>query len=113
MKPEFGIHFLRQFQELLAEGGFVATYKFALLQALADLSVEVPADRDESMRLELDQIAEKFIEYYWNQARPFREEVLRQNTRGQAEIVSLVQDYRGQTEGRLGALRSDRRNLIA
>ena len=111
MKPEFGIHFLRQFQELLAEGGFVATYKFALLQALADLSVEAPADCDESMRLEVAQIAEKFMEYYWNQARPFHEEVLRQNTRGQAEIISLVQDYREQTEGRLGTLRSQPKKL--
>ncbi|MCC5865696.1 MAG: hypothetical protein JJU31_11295 [Wenzhouxiangella sp.] len=37
MNAEDGVRFLRQFQELLAEGGFVATYKFALLQVLADL----------------------------------------------------------------------------
>ena len=111
MKAEDGIRFLRQFQELLAEGGFVATYKFALLQALADLSVELPADSDGGMRLKIEQIAGKFIEYYWNQARPFREGVLRQNTKGQAEIVSLVESYRAQTEGRLGALRSQPREF--
>ena len=32
--------FLRKLQRLLAEGDFVATYKFALLNALADLSLE-------------------------------------------------------------------------
>jgi hypothetical protein len=34
------VTFLRKLQRLLEEGDFVATYKFALLQALADLSVE-------------------------------------------------------------------------
>lgn len=51
MRPEQGIRFLRQFQELLAEGGFVATYKFALMQALADLSVEHEAARGASLCL--------------------------------------------------------------
>ena len=106
MKAEDGIRFLRQFQELLAEGGFVATYKFALLQALADLSVEHASGADGSLRLPLDRIAEKFIEYYWNQARLFRDEILRQNTNGQAEVLSLVQDYRIKTDGRLGRLKN-------
>lgn len=102
MKPEAAIRFLRQFQELLAEGGFVATYKFALLQALADLSVEDPTSPDGSLRLHVEQLADKFIEYYWNQARPFRTAVLRQNTSGQAEIVTLVSAYRQVSGGRLG-----------
>jgi hypothetical protein len=34
------VEFLRKIQRLLSEGEFVATYKFALLQALVDLSVE-------------------------------------------------------------------------
>ncbi len=105
MKAENGIRFLRQFQELLAEGGFVATYKFALLQALADLSIEHDAEADGSLRLPVELIAEKFIEYYWNQARPFRDEVLRQNTKGQAEVVTLVRQYREQVDGKLGRLR--------
>ena len=105
MKPEVAIRFLRQFQELLAEGGFVATYKFALLQALADLSVEEKTAPDGSLRLHVEQLAEKFVEYYWNQARPFRDEVLRQNTRGQAEVITLVSEYRQQSNGRLGGLR--------
>lgn len=34
------IRFLLNIQRLLTEGQFTATYKFALLSALADLSVE-------------------------------------------------------------------------
>lgn len=34
------LEFLRKLQRLLAEGDFVATYKFALLNALADMSLE-------------------------------------------------------------------------
>jgi hypothetical protein len=35
-KPIGELEFLRKLQRLLAEGDFVATYKFALLNALAD-----------------------------------------------------------------------------
>lgn len=103
------VQFLRQFQELLSEGGFVATYKYALLQALADLSVEGEPAPDGSLRIPVERIAEKFIEYYWNQARPFRDEVLRQNTSGQAEVVSLIQDYRDRAGGRLARLQRSHR----
>ncbi len=106
MRPDEAIRFLRQFQELLAEGGFVATYKFALLQALADLSVEHHGAFDGSLSLHVEQIAEKFIEYYWNQARPFQQEILKQNTSGQAEVVCLVEEYREQVDGKLGRLQS-------
>ncbi len=37
--PEEQVKFLRNIQRLLAEGLFVASYKFALLHALADLAV--------------------------------------------------------------------------
>ena len=37
--PEQQLRFLRQFQRLLDEGSFVATYKFALLHAIVDLGV--------------------------------------------------------------------------
>jgi hypothetical protein len=40
------VTFLRKLQRLLEEGDFVATYKFALLQALADLSVEKDPEAD-------------------------------------------------------------------
>lgn len=89
------LEFLRKLQRLLDEGEFVATYKFALLNALADLSVEHEPARDGSLRLPVTAIAEKFIEYYWRQARPFRavEErgaVLKQNTGSQAAVVNRL-----------------------
>jgi hypothetical protein len=43
--------FLRKLQRLLAEGDFVATYKFALLNALADLSLEREPAADGSLRV--------------------------------------------------------------
>lgn len=106
MKPEEGIRFLRQFQELLAEGGFTATYKFALLQALADLSVEEPNSPDGSLRLRVEQLAEKFIEYYWNQVAPFDKGLIRQNAGRQAKVIRLVQEYRQDVGPRLVDLRS-------
>ena len=37
--PERQVYFLKQLQRVLSEGSFVASYKFALLHALADLAV--------------------------------------------------------------------------
>lgn len=42
--PAEQIRFLRNVQRLLAEGLFTATYKYALLAALADRSVELGDD---------------------------------------------------------------------
>ena len=84
------VTFLRKLQRLLEEGDFVATYKFALLQALADLSVENDAAPDGTLSISLTQIAEKFIEYYWPQARPYREGLLRHSHGKQALVVSRV-----------------------
>jgi hypothetical protein len=62
------LEFVRKLQRLLAEGDFTATYKFALLNALADLSVESEAAADGSLCVPIAAIAEKFVEYYWPQA---------------------------------------------
>ena len=42
--PEAQLQFLSKLQRLFAEGDFTATYKFALLMALADLAIELGAD---------------------------------------------------------------------
>ncbi len=65
--PEQQIEFLVKIQRLFSEGGFVATYKFALLQALADLSVEKKEFSEDSLKITTWEIAEKFIQYYWRQ----------------------------------------------
>ena len=65
--PEEQIQFLVKIQRLFSEGGFVATYKFALLQALAALSVEKSEFSEDSLKITTREIAEKFIQYYWRQ----------------------------------------------
>jgi hypothetical protein len=94
------IQFLANVQRLLKEGAFVATYKYALLMALADLSVEKGDDTGSPLNLSLSDIAEKFVYYYWRQTVPYvpptkstpsqHGMILQQNTRSQAEIVRLV-----------------------
>jgi len=92
--PEFQLAFLDYIQRLLDGGGFVATYKFALLAALADLSVEKGDDSDASLPLHADDIARKFIQYYARQTVPYpakaEQRILHQNTGKQARIVNLV-----------------------
>ncbi len=92
------LQFLRNLQQLLDEGVFVATYKHALLQSLADLAIEREPDEDGSMRLPVVTIAEKFIHYYWRQSAPYRgpDGVLRQNAGGQAAIINYVADARAE-----------------
>lgn len=95
MKPEFQLAFLAKLQRLFAEGDFTATYKFALLIALADLSVEVGRDDNEPLRLPYRSIGLKFIQLYWQQAAPFTgQEVLVQNLGTQAAVVSAITEYR-------------------
>lgn len=81
-------------QRLLDEGLFVASYKFALLLSLADLSIEKGDDSGSPLELSTNHIAAKFIQYYWRQAIPYTASdlagVLQQNTGKQAAIVNLV-----------------------
>ncbi len=114
MTADSEIRFLRRLQRLLEEGQFTSTYKFALLQALADLSVERDADLDGSLRLPIAAIAEKFIEYYWRQLPPFRADAgaasagtLLQNTDRQAAILQLLAHARSRYDGMLAAARQD------
>ncbi|TKC98174.1 HNH endonuclease [Polyangium fumosum] len=109
------VKFLLQLQTLLAQGGFVATYKFALLLALADISVEKGDDSGASMRVSIEAIAEKFVDYYWRQAMPYqglgakKAAVLRQNTDRQAAIIRAIEEIRSRCEGSLPRARNDRR----
>lgn len=94
-RPVSELELLLKLQRILDEGDFVATYKFALLNALADISVESDVARGRSLEVPLSTIAEKFIEYYWMQSRPYRAidgraVVLKQNTGGQAAIINAV-----------------------
>jgi hypothetical protein len=94
--PEKQVQFLRNVQRLLAEGSFVASYKFALLHALADLAVLKGEDSGAPLELTTREIAAKFIELYWRQCRPFQVGgataglVLQQNTGSQAAIIAQI-----------------------
>jgi 5-methylcytosine-specific restriction endonuclease McrA len=108
------IRFLQQIQQLFDEGSFVATYKYALLLALADLSVEIGDDSGDALDVPLTAIAEKFIQYYWPQARPYPDttpaSVLYQNTGRQAAIVNYIADAQTVRGHSLAKLRNDQRN---
>jgi hypothetical protein len=69
--PEEQVQFLWNIQRLLAEGLFVASYKFALVHALADLAVLKGDDSGAPLEIETKDIAAKFVELYWRQSRPF------------------------------------------
>ena len=93
--PEEQLQFFHKIQRLLDEGSFTSTYKYALLIALADLSVEKGSDSSDRLTLTKSEIAEKFIQMYWRQAKTFpssaeEDQVLFQNNKGQITIVSKI-----------------------
>lgn len=105
---EHQLIFLKNLQRLLTEGQFVATYKYALLLALADIAVESGDDSGNALTISTMQIAEKFIQYYWRQVVPYvprndptAGQVLRQNTGDQAAIIRQVIQVRRQFDDSL------------
>lgn len=99
--PEAQLLFLTKLQRLFAEGDFTATYKFALLITLADLSVELGADDGCDLVLTNRQIGERFIGLYWQHSLPYSSGhpsnapgVLVQNNGVQAAVVSAVSTFR-------------------
>ena len=108
------MQFLVRLQRLLHEGSFVATYKFALLLALADVCVESGDDTGDTMTVATSALAERFIRYYWRQVVPYvtagaaaHDGVLLQNTATQAAIVIAVQRAHDAHGGSLTRLRAD------
>lgn len=103
---------LERIQDLLRDSRYTTTYKFAVLHALCDLSLELaPGER----RLALDRLAERTIELYWQQVVPFHPPgsrasiALRMATGGRAAAVTLVDRMHAKHDGRLsGARRSGR-----
>jgi HNH endonuclease len=84
---------------LLDQGRFTSTYKYAVLLSMVDLCLENPKpDGSAPDILTTAQIAEKIVEVYWPHTSPFAGEsktkILAQNTGGQAEIVSAITRFR-------------------
>lgn len=88
------LRFLQHLQRLFEDGDFVATYKFALLMALAEIAVEKPLT-DGPLPIDMTAIGEKFAELYWPQTVPYASGIstshpgiLLQNQGKQAAIVN-------------------------
>jgi 5-methylcytosine-specific restriction endonuclease McrA len=85
---------------LLAGGQFSSSYKFAVLLGLMDLCIEHSArDGAAPTSVSTRQLAERVLELYWPHTVPFEPasgSLLRQNNRGQAEIVTLIRRFREQ-----------------
>ena len=95
--------FLAKIQRLLSEGDFVSTYKYALLMALTDVAVERGQDDGSVLDITTRQLAERFVQLYWQQAAPYRAtevsgngSVLFQNGGSQAAVVSAIAEFRAQ-----------------
>ncbi|WP_368485677.1 S24 family peptidase [Pseudoalteromonas sp. SD03] len=91
------LDFIAYIQRMLVEGDFSATYKFALLHALADVCVERPLQSEQSeLVIELPTLADKLITLYWHHAMPFPSEhtgesaLLLQNTGAQSKVISVL-----------------------
>lgn len=92
---DFQIDFLRNLQWLLESSSYNTTYKFALIIALSNLSIESGISDQRSLTLSYEQIAEQFIALYWRQTMPFSAEdsssVLSQTVnRGQIKVINSI-----------------------
>lgn len=91
------LEFLGNLQRILNEGSFVATYKYALIRVLADLSIERTPAADGTLKLPLEGLAERFLEVYWRQAAPFRHRRTLVQAHGhQALLLSRLVEIREQ-----------------
>lgn len=96
MKPtaEAQLQFLQHLQRLFEDGNFVATYKYALLMALAELSVE-QGGNTAPLVIPMSAIGAKFAELYWAQTVPYASGspgsspiILAQNQGKQAAVIN-------------------------
>lgn len=94
------LDFLTKIQRLFNESDFSSTYKYALLVSLADLAIVFGKDDCSELELTNRQIAERFIELYWQQSSPYKTSrssqsgILFQNNGPQASIVKAIHDFR-------------------
>lgn len=102
------IRFAEKLLGLLDQGQFTATYKYAVLLGLMDLCLEhTQQSGTPPAMVTTDQLADKIIELYWPQTRPFHQQrerdldapagVLQQNTgKHRAVILRRIDAFRGQ-----------------
>ena len=104
--PADQIRFIANVERILAEGSFVATYKYALLVALVELAIERGDDSNRELPLPILDIADKFAELYWRQTAPYEASgvsgpglVLHQNQGKQASAISRLVKLRNEMQG--------------
>jgi 5-methylcytosine-specific restriction endonuclease McrA len=114
--PEDQVRFITSIERVLAEGSFVATYKYALLVALVELAIERGDESSRELVLPIHDIAEKFAELYWRQAVPYEADgssgrglVLHQNQGTQAGAISRLVEFRNSLPGKRSTLAEARR----
>ncbi|MCB9731984.1 MAG: hypothetical protein H6745_05050 [Deltaproteobacteria bacterium] len=93
--PRAPIRFAESALQLLDQGGFTATYKYAVLLALMDLCLEgTGKDGAPPTMVTTRQLAEKVIDLYWPQTRPFLPPLDRplSQTRGKDKQAKIVAD---------------------
>lgn len=85
--------FLEKLLQVLAQGGFSATYKYAVLLGLIDLCVEAGHP---PTSVTTAQLARRVVELYWPQVRPYPaiQRVLEQNRGKPATIAKAVAEFR-------------------
>lgn len=96
------LDFIAYLQRIIVEGDFVATYKFALLHAIADICIERPVqilDEGASRQISIDELAIKFVELYWRHSLPYSAsgstpQLLRQSSGRQAGVLSQLASLR-------------------
>lgn len=95
------LDFIAKIQRLFAEGDFSATYKYALLIALTEISVESDVQDGRELIVSNRLIADKFIELYWKQTMQYvsglpetTPGILAQNHGVQAAIINAILNFK-------------------
>jgi hypothetical protein len=108
------LRFLSDLQRILDEGTFVATYKYALILALADYAVMHGNDEGGSLHLTTHDIAESFVKYYWRQAIPFTHagtgtelQRLKHSTGNQPVVLTRIVELHAAFNGSLSTAKRD------
>ena len=89
------LDFLNNIQQLINFADTTATYKYALLLSITRLAIEQGKPTGDHLVLKFSDIADKFIELYWNQAKPFHFQeqepfILFQSNISQAAIIKRL-----------------------
>lgn len=77
-----------EFKQIIREFSYDNTYKVAWAKALVELSSELPIVGDE-VEISLEQIARKYLKYYWNQT-IFFDLIQGSNLQKPPEVVTTI-----------------------